>query len=298
MSPTNDLQQRVKQLERLLADTRQGLERQRQTRTQIAKALVAVVAVGSLVAVVQEARAWGGCNQFLSSYGLKTFCAGDPALASDINGNFKTLVDWLEPKLGPLSAGTVSAGGSFVGNGQYLTAIAGANITPGTVAAQALDTMVQQALVPAGTIVAFGGTTAPAGWLVCNGTEYDASGDKAKLYGAIGTSFGGVAGSKFNVPDLRGRFLRGWDNGSGRDPDASSRTVMKLGGNTGDKIGSTQGYQLQAHTHDYLWAPIDSGNITTGAKKIRGADQSTLTSTTGGTETRPLNANVNYIIKY
>ena len=124
MSPTNDLQQRVKQLEQLLADTRQGLERQRQTRTRIAKALVAVLAVGSLVAGVQEARAWGGCNQFLSSYGLKTFCAGDPALASDINSNFQVLAKDLEAKVGKISdpkvtisGGTATLTGMLTANG-------------------------------------------------------------------------------------------------------------------------------------------------------------------------------------
>ncbi len=129
MSQSNELQQRVNQLEQLLADTRQGLEPQRQTRARIAKALVAVLAVGSLVAGVQEARAWGGCNQFLSSYGLTTFCAGDPALATDINGNFQVLAKDLEAKVGTVTdpnvtvksnlavTGTTTVTGKLTANG-------------------------------------------------------------------------------------------------------------------------------------------------------------------------------------
>ena len=109
MSQSNELQQRVNQLEQLLTDTRQGLERQRQTRTRIAKALVAVLAVGALVAGVQEARAWGGCDQFLNVYGLKTFCAGDPASASDINGNFQVLAKALQDKTGAIASPNITA---------------------------------------------------------------------------------------------------------------------------------------------------------------------------------------------
>ena len=81
MSDSFDLRQRVNRLESILQETRKGLERQRQTRGRIAKALVAAV---------QEVRALGSCVNILPDP-LKTFCAGDPAKAYDINYNFKTL---------------------------------------------------------------------------------------------------------------------------------------------------------------------------------------------------------------
>ena len=62
---------------------------------------------------------------------------------------------------------------------------------------------------PVGTISAFGGSTAPDGWLLCQGqalsrTEY------ASLFSVIGTSFGSGDGSTtFNIPDLRGKFAEG-----------------------------------------------------------------------------------------
>lgn len=55
-----------------------------------------------------------------------------------------------------------------------------------------------QSLVPAGTIVEFGGSTPPDGWLECDGATYNQ--DKyPDLYGAIGTFYGGGVGT-FDVP--------------------------------------------------------------------------------------------------
>jgi hypothetical protein len=105
------------------------LEARERSRLRIAKALVAVVAVGSLVAGVQEARAWGGCNQFLSTYGLKTFCAGDPALATDINSNFQVLAKGLEAKVGKISDAKVTISGGTATLTGKLTANGGLTVT-------------------------------------------------------------------------------------------------------------------------------------------------------------------------
>jgi len=56
---------------------------------------------------------------------------------------------------------------------------------------------------PVGTVVAYAGATAPAGWLMCDGTSY-----KKSLYPALAAVLG-VTGENFTVPDLRGRFLMG-----------------------------------------------------------------------------------------
>lgn len=62
---------------------------------------------------------------------------------------------------------------------------------------------------PVGTINAYGGTTAPDGWLLCQGQAVSRT-DYSELFSVIGTNFGGGDGSTtFNVPDLRGEFLRG-----------------------------------------------------------------------------------------
>ncbi len=65
-------------------------------------------------------------------------------------------------------------------------------------------------IVPSGTIVAFGNTTAPTGWLACNDAAISRS-TYARLFATIGTSFGvGDGSSNFNVPDLRDRVPLGY----------------------------------------------------------------------------------------
>ena len=62
---------------------------------------------------------------------------------------------------------------------------------------------------PIGAIFPFGGTSAPSGYLMCDGSAVSRS-DYSALFAVIGTSFGSGDGSTtFNVPDLRGKFLEG-----------------------------------------------------------------------------------------
>ena len=68
-----------------------------------------------------------------------------------------------------------------------------------------------------GTISAYGGNTAPTGWLLCDGTAISQT-TYADLFAVIGCNFG-CSGGNFNLPDLRGRFLRGRDGSTTRDPD-------------------------------------------------------------------------------
>jgi hypothetical protein len=65
-------------------------------------------------------------------------------------------------------------------------------------------------VMPVGAIFSYYGTTAPEGWLLCNGQTIPAD---AK-YDALRALCGG------NIPDLRGVFLRGLDNSRGLDPDS------------------------------------------------------------------------------
>ena len=89
-------------------------------------------------------------------------------------------------------------------------------------------------------------------YLFCDGTpvlimEYP------ELFAKIGTAFGSGDGiTTFHLPDLRGRFLRGTDEGAGRDPDRAVRTASNPGGATGDALGSTQEDQFYRHTHNYI----------------------------------------------
>jgi microcystin-dependent protein len=150
--------------------------------------------------------------------------------------------------------------------------------------------------VPIGTIISYGGASAPEGWLLCDGNSYARSG-YAELFSVIGTAFGTANSSSFNVPDLRGRFLRGRDGGAGNDPDSVSRAALKLGGNTGDSIGSVQNDDFESHSHETSYS--EEGTLAAGsfhsAPWVNGTH---FTLNTGGSETRPKNVYVNYIIKY
>lgn len=101
-------------------------------------------------------------------------------------------------------------------------------------------------LVPSGTILDYAGTTAPAGYLFCDGASYSTTGPTAVLFGIIGFTYGG-SGSSFNVPDLRGRV------GAGNDAVAhrlNSGTIGSVAGNATQTITLTTA-QMAAHTHNY-----------------------------------------------
>jgi len=84
-------------------------------------------------------------------------------------------------------------------------------------------------MAPAGLVSHFARSTAPTGWLKANGAAVSRVA-YADLFAAIGSTFGNGDGfNTFNLPDLRGEFLRGWDDGRGVD--------------AGRALGSWQGHQ-------------------------------------------------------
>lgn len=87
---------------------------------------------------------------------------------------------------------------------------------------------------PIGTIQAFAYNSIPQGWLLCDGTSVSISEYRA-LYEAIGTTFGGDGEDYFCIPDLRGRFVRGFDNSGEIDKNR--------------EFGSLQDDSFQSHSH-------------------------------------------------
>ena len=80
-----------------------------------------------------------------------------------------------------------------------------------------MDNLEANALVPSGTVINFSGATAPTGYLECDGAAISRT-TYSKLFTAINTLYGtGDGSSTFNTPDLRGEFIRGWDNSKGTD---------------------------------------------------------------------------------
>jgi microcystin-dependent protein len=174
-------------------------------------------------------------------------------------------------------------------------------------------------LLPSGMVIQYTGTTAPTGWLLCNGATYNATLNPIyqSLYNVIGNQFGGTNNTNFKVPDYRGAFLRG----------SGTNAVTGYTSYTGQTLNTPATDQLQTHTHT-----INHGHTNSSSHmfKVTGLAQSgtgfdvihsfptgrPFTSTglsvsvdnhngssgnnTGntGTETRPFNYSVNYLIKY
>ena len=90
--------------------------------------------------------------------------------------------------------------------------------------------------VPTGAVFCVAVATIPTGYLECNGAAVNRT-TYAALFSFIGTQYGaGNGSSTFNLPDLRGEFVRGFDNGRGVD--------------SGRGIGSSQSGQNLSHDHD------------------------------------------------
>jgi microcystin-dependent protein len=150
---------------------------------------------------------------------------------------------------------------------------------------------------PIGTTITFSGITPPPGYLACDGAAVSRT-TYAGLFGVIGIMYGAGNGTTtFNLPDYRGYFLRGWDNGAGNDPDAASRT-NRGDGITGDNIGTKQTDQFVSHSHSFPWSFSASGNGLGYATNTASANASLGTNPTGGTESRPKNITILYYIKY
>lgn len=166
-------------------------------------------------------------------------------------------------------------------------------IADGTITSAKLASFAQ---VPAGAIVAYCAETPPANWLECDGSSLARTGTYADLFAVIGTAYGAADGDHFNIPDLRGKFARGWDNGAGNDPDAASRTAQATGGETGDKVGSIQGDEVESHNHTTSAGATEAAG---GSGSVLRSGSGTInTDNHGGNENRPINVNVMYIIKY
>lgn len=116
---------------------------------------------------------------------------------------------------------------------------------------------------------------------------------------SLGDQFGNADGLSFFLPDLRGRGIRGWDNGQGRDPDAASRTADQVGGPIGDNNGSCQDDELEAHTHTVKRA-VTVNSEDGDNNEPRGWADIYLTGSvaTGGNESRMKNMYVMWVIKY
>lgn len=143
------------------------------------------------------------------------------------------------------------------------------------------------------------------GWMVCDGRTLQKD-EYPELYGMLGNIYGGDENT-FNIPDLRGMFLRG----VGSDPASiEDRTNPKGGSGDTQGVGSIQDFALQTHIHTYTAPSKLTPSEGTEGTTVSGFDQESKTSIPQKTpdstpdikvsqfETRPSNVFVYYIIKF
>lgn len=141
------------------------------------------------------------------------------------------------------------------------------------------------------------------GWMLCDGRSLQTQ-LYPELFAALGYLYGGSeAEEAFNIPDYRGRFMRGTDLGANNDPDISIRTKPAGSGNY-DNVGSIQTNALQDHEHTITKAKATGNAPPAEALSSVGKDSQTgkiydsATDWVSDNETRPANIAVNYIIKF
>ncbi|WP_461443581.1 phage tail protein [Maribacter sp.] len=158
--------------------------------------------------------------------------------------------------------------------------------------------------LPIGSIIPFSSDLDKIGddiktkWKLCDGKELRKT-EYKELYGLIGKSWGNASSGNFKIPDLRGVFLRGADLGRGLDLDKESRVngENKIGG-----IGSFQEDQIGKKAFDSHSHSIGRGQTVDdqGGGRNRG-DYIHLSEKEsyemGGSETRPKNVYINFLIK-
>ena len=231
-----------------------------------------------------------------------------------------------------------SAGGSF---SSYQIAKAGATVmlmpagggwyvweqlpnTSGSITPDMLSSSLSGSFVQVGSLLLWPkGSNYPAGYLAAEGQAVSRT-TYATLFALVGTIYGpGDGSTTFNLPDYRGYFLRGHDNGAGRDPDASTRTDSG-GGTVGDNVGTVQADDFKSHAHATTVSTVlnlvaktlgSFVNMTTGGFGYGtgptawglSLDPPTVFTTAtatntvtnlsmGGAETRPLNRSVKVLI--
>ena len=159
---------------------------------------------------------------------------------------------------------------------------------------------------PVGTVITFAGTTAPDGYLLCDGSQYATTGTYANLFAVIGTTYGSSAGN-FYVPDLRGAWIRGFNDGTATYNN--NRGIAGPSNYISNAIGTSQGNQVGTHSHAFGVSGSYSTSATSTMNKVPGpidtysiGNSGTFPTNTGqnvgGAETRVYNFAMNYYIKY
>ncbi|WP_346984356.1 phage tail protein [Chryseobacterium sp. POE27] len=139
---------------------------------------------------------------------------------------------------------------------------------------------------PAGTVSYTAASTVPAGYLECNGAAVSRTG-YATLFAAIGTTYGAGDGSTtFNLPDLRGEFIRGWDHGRGVD---TSRSLGSAQSNSTKLPNTNFTGTTSSYTHNH-----GVGNGTSSTNTVNAGSYGLIRRSASGENVTAPNADTGY----
>ena len=169
--------------------------------------------------------------------------------------------------------------------------------------------------IPSGVVFPFAGEAAPYGYLICDGRAVSRT-DYPALFISLGSGAlhgAGDGSTTFNLPDYRGKFMRGVDGAAGNDIDKAARTHPVTGAVAGNVVGSVQADAIRNITGTGLasraYGTSGSGAIASYVSGS-GANGTGSSATTviewnfdssrvvpTASDNRPKNVNVNYIVK-
>lgn len=216
-----------------------------------------------------------------------------------LRGDLTNIIDTKAPLESPVFTGnplvptqTTGDRSTKVANTEFVSNTAGVIIAQLQASVAALQDAINSTRpVPAASVFYLATTTVPYGYLEANGQAVSIATYNA-LWIALGQPNNG--NGTFNIPDLRGEFIRSWDNGRGVDPGRVFRSV--------------QGSQNADHTHSYVdtyyreaWGPNGNGpGIGSNRTDYDNYDYNYTRNTngSGGSEARPRNVALMPIIKW
>ena len=242
------------------------------------------------------------------------------------NGTFNIVTDKLAINATAVTATAAELnlldGGTSVGSSITIADADGVVVNDGGTMKSVPASDFRTYILPAGSIIPYGGSSAPTGFLLCDGSAVSRT-TYAALFAALddGAIYGtGDGSSTFNLPDLRGRVVAGKDDMGG---SAASELTNTSGGVDGDQLGASGGSQTQAlstanlpsHTHSFSdditvgtrVNPFQSGGNNSvnrgGSGELFSQNTVTVSGTTGSTGSGSAHNNVqptiilNYIIR-
>ena len=213
----------------------------------------------------------------------QSFASGDQVTAQkliDIVGQayFTSAADTTDNSTLTLGSSKLKVKDAGITSTQLATdAVITAKIQDGAVTAAKLDAGAVSVLMPTGSLMPYAGSSAPTGYLLCDGAAISRT-TYATLFALVGTTYGAGDGSTtFNIPDLRGRVIAGQDDMGG---SSANRLTGLTGGVDGDVLGGSGG----AETHTLSTAELPAHNHNLPVDGTGGAYDGESLTATGGSE--------------